>query len=108
MTYTVAILRRAQADVDHIYDWIAERSPSGAIRWYAAFLEATRRLRDRPFACAVAPESQELDLEVRQLLFKTRRGRAYRLLFSVVAAELRVLRVRGPGQAPVTRGDLVE
>jgi plasmid stabilization system protein ParE len=41
MTYTVVILARARRDVQQIYDWIAERSPEGAERWFASFEEAT-------------------------------------------------------------------
>lgn len=44
--------------------------------------------------------------EVRQCLFKTRRGRTYRALYTIVEDEVRVLRVRGPGQAPLTDDEL--
>ena len=106
MSYTVRILRRAQADADQIYEWIAERSPAGAVRWYSAFRAAAASLDEQHERCARAPESDSVGFDVRQRFFKTRRGRIYRLLFTIVHGEVRILRVRGPGQAPVTNDDL--
>jgi hypothetical protein len=81
-------------------------SPLGAARWYGAFLAAARDLSDSPERHALAPESEVLDRQVRQRFFKTRRGRTYRILFVVAADEVRVLRVRGPGQPPISAKDL--
>lgn len=107
MTYVVLVLRRAQWDVDHIYDWIAERSPAGAKSWYSAFRKAAAELSHHPESYGLAPESQELQREVRHRFFKTRRGRLYRLLFTVGENEIRILRVRGPGQPPVGFHDVL-
>jgi plasmid stabilization system protein ParE len=104
--YRVILGGRAAADVDHIYAWIKERSKRGAVRWYAAFLQAASKLRTDPARHAVALESEQMGEEIRQCFFRTPRGRSYRLLFMVRGDEVRVLRVRGPGQAPVTRDDI--
>jgi len=53
-----------------------------------------------------APENQDCDLEVRQALFKTRHGRVYRALFFIEGENVFILRVRGPGQAPVMPKDI--
>jgi len=106
MTYVVVVLRRAQWDVDHIYDWIAKRSPAGAESWYSALKRAVTGLSHHPESCSLAPESQELHREIRQCFFKTRRGRLYRLLFIVAESEVRILRVRGPGQPPVSHQEV--
>jgi plasmid stabilization system protein ParE len=92
--YAVSLLRRAQADLDNIFDWIAERSPKGATQWYSAFLRATATLRRNPARCAQAPESAEVNSDIRQLLFRTRRGRNYRLLFAIVENYLQLSRTR--------------
>jgi len=47
-----------------------------------------------------APEAIDLDMNVRQVLFKTRQGRIYRVVFLLDADTASTLRVRGPGQAP--------
>lgn len=106
MAFKVLLLRRAQTDVHSIYEWLVKRSPSGASNWYAAFLNAAATLERDPHSCAAALEAKRLRHDLRQLLFKTPRGRSYRILFTIVSAEVRVLRVRGPGQAPVKARDI--
>jgi plasmid stabilization system protein ParE len=106
MSYQVRVLARARQDVEDIVAWIAERSTTGAERWVSRFEEALATLERNPLIAPLAPESEDLGEEVRHLLFRTRAGRTYRALFLVVGDEVRVLRVRGPGQAPVTRHDL--
>jgi hypothetical protein len=53
-----------------------------------------------------AHENQDLDLEVKQVLFKTKRGRIYRAVFHIDGADVLILRVRGPGQAPIAKDEL--
>ncbi len=106
MTFQVRLLTRAQGDADQIYLWLRERSPQGAASWYSALLRKIDDLAVTAMACSVAPEASRLDIELRQAFFKTRRGRTYRLLFVFVGSEVRILRVRGPGQRPVTRSDV--
>jgi hypothetical protein len=55
-----------------------------------------------------AAESHPLKRDLRHKLFKTRRGRIYRIVFEPGDAEIVILRVRGPGQAPLKRRDLPE
>jgi plasmid stabilization system protein ParE len=105
MTHRVVILRRADEDTNTIYVWLAKRSVAGAGRWYRAFLDAAASLSSDPFRCGSAPESATVGYDVRQHLFKTPRGRKYRLLYLVTDDEVRILRIRGPGQAPVTGSD---
>jgi len=104
--FRVLLGGRAAADVDHIYAWIKARSQRGAIRWYGAFLQASSKLRTDPGRHSIAPESESLGEEIRQAFFRTPRGRSYRLLFTIRSSEVRILRARGPGQAPMTREDI--
>jgi toxin ParE1/3/4 len=101
MTYSVRVLRRARDDVDAMFQWIHERSPAGAASWHTAWLEAAHSLAENPFQFALAAENEQFDHEVRERFFKTRRGRRYRIVFSIVETEVRILRVRGPGQRPL-------
>jgi plasmid stabilization system protein ParE len=101
MTFRVRTLRRATADILTITDYIHERSPRGAAAWVNALDEAKKRLTQNALTCGEADENERFDIEVKQSLFKTRRGRVYRLVFTIVENEVRILRVRGSGQAPV-------
>lgn len=108
MTYRPVIVEPAEIDVDTIYQYLLARSPQGAASWYQAFLASTERIALQPLACSIAPENAEFDFELRQALFNTRHGAAYRCVFTIVDDEVRVLRVRGPGQAPLKPGDILE
>jgi len=107
MTFRVSILRRAERDAQQIFHWIAERSPDGAVRWWNAFESAVSKLTENPTGYAFAPEDELTDYELRQFLFKTRRGRTYRGVFVVLGEEIKVLRIRGPGQ-PMLESDEFE
>lgn len=102
----VNILARARDDADKIFDWIAERSPPGAASWHEAFHAAAMSLSDDAQRHPIAPELQTLAEEVRELHFRTRYGKRYRMLFVIIGNEVRILRIRGPGQPPVTSEDL--
>lgn len=106
MSYTVRELPKAVQDKESIFRWLHQRSPSGAIAWLQAYDELLDRLTLDAASFGLAPESAHCDMDVRQALFKTRRGRVYRTLFSLENEEVFVLRVRGPGQAPISPDDI--
>ena len=106
MSFKVYELRRAQADIRSIAGWLAERSPQGARAWLQAYDDMIGRLEDQPLSCGPAPEREDCEFDVRQALFKTRKGRVYRALFVIEGQDAYILRVRGPGQAPVDAGEL--
>lgn len=86
--------------------WLMEHDAGAAGRWFQAFEAAAKGLPRSPQSYALAPEDEFVDWEIRQFFFKTRRGRTYRGLFTIVENEIRVMRVRGPGQALVEPVDL--
>ncbi len=98
MTLQVRVSRRAERDADAIFDWLAGRSPDGAIRWYEAYLATVRSLVDCAPGCPMAAEADRLGLDLRQVMFRTRKGRAYRLLFLIRGGDVHIMCVRGPGQ----------
>jgi plasmid stabilization system protein ParE len=98
MTYTVITLPQAEQEFEQRHAYIAKRSESGAASWANAFYTALKELESHPLATTLAPESADHPEEIRQLLFRTRRGRTYRALFIVRDQSVFVLHIRGPGQ----------
>jgi hypothetical protein len=88
--------------------YIHTRSKSGAAAWNSAFHKARRRLEESPEAFAECQEGDVFDCPVREVLFGTRKGLTYRIVFTVEDGEVQILRIRGPGQAPVDPSDLTE
>ena len=98
MSFTVKILPVAKADRRRIFRYIESHSPQGAESWDLAYENALYRLQENPHICGMAPESRHLDVDLRQLLFRTRSGHCYRLLFRIDDNQITIYRVRGPGQ----------
>lgn len=98
MKFTVKISDQADTDAQVIFDWIAERSPAGALKWYEAYQAAVVRLEVNAGQHPLAAESNWFPKEVRQMLFKTRKDLRYRILYSISESKVDVLHVRGPGQ----------
>lgn len=107
MTFIVHELPKAKWDKRHIFEWPFERSPQGAAAWLDAYDQMVERLGKSADTLPIASENSDLDLEIRQLLFKTKRGRIYRAVCHVDGANVYLLRIRGPGQAPIITNDLV-
>ena len=94
MKYTVEITETAEVELDEAYRWIRdEYSPEYAVRWCAGLLDAADTLETFPERCAVAPESEILGRDIRQLIHGKRR-RAYRILFEVQGRTVYILHIR--------------
>jgi plasmid stabilization system protein ParE len=106
MIHDVFLLSRAEAELDAIALWLAERSPQGSLKWLDAFAAMKRRLATNPLAFELAPENEYVDMEVRHAMFGTPRGNRYRAIFCIVGNEVRILHIRGPGQPILTSEEL--
>lgn len=95
MSFTVVTLPEAEANFETIFAYIVDRSQRGAYAWANAFDDAFRKLAVNPSVYGLAPESSEVDLDVHQLVFKTRRGNPYRLLYTVRGDHVFVMAIRG-------------
>ena len=106
MSFRVVLEPRAHLQFQQIVHWLSDRSPAGAEHWLDAFDHAVEKLERNADGCALALENSLVQREIRQTHFKTPRGRMYRMVFTIVGSDVRVLAVRGPGQAPLTPHDL--
>jgi len=92
MRYRVAIEPPALADIEEAFRWLAERTPERAAAWFHGIVEAVLRLENHPERCPLAPENDEFDEEIRQLLYGRRHGR-YRILFTIRQQTVFILHV---------------
>jgi mRNA-degrading endonuclease RelE of RelBE toxin-antitoxin system len=106
MTRHIVLVPRARKSLITIAKWLRSRSPRGATAWYKAFWAAAARISADPESYPAAEESPRLKRVVRQALFKTRRGRTYRIIFDFTKEEVIVYCIRRPGQRPWQRRDL--
>jgi len=108
MSFSVRLLPLAKEDLHRIFHFIKERSTSGALHWEQALESGLQRLSEQPLSYGFAPENCHFDFELRQLLFKTRYGNSYRLVYRIDGTEVFVFRICGPGQAPLSPHEVHE
>ena len=106
MKYNVVALRRADADVRHISHWIAQRSLQGAESWLDAYEQLLARLAAHAGSCPTALEAADCTAPLKEAAFRTQHGRTYRAIFTIAGDEVRILRIRGPGQPPLQDDEL--
>jgi len=91
MAFLVDIAPAALLDIEETYLYILEQSGAGAraAAWYNGLFDALLSLEEMPTRCPLAPESADIGVEVRQLLYKR-----HRILFAVLPGDVvRVFRV---------------
>ena len=93
MRYKVKIGVPAKRDIAFIVEWIAEFDERAAKEWYKRILDAIRSLEHFPERCRLAPESDLVPPDIRQLLHG-KRPHIYRILFTIGAKKVHVLHVR--------------
>jgi plasmid stabilization system protein ParE len=98
MKFNAQLLWRAKRDVDHILAWLNQRSPQGAASWLRAWDRTFASLESSADQYGLAPESEGRPIEVRQILFHTRKGREYRALYTIECNNVYVMHIRAPGQ----------
>lgn len=106
MTLPIRILPRAKQDYRTIFAYIERRSPDGAIRWKAAFLAQADIAANDPERFPLAAENELTNLVLRDAIFKTPSGLRYRFVFTALEGQLLILRLRGPGQPPLTADEV--
>ena len=105
MKYRVQIEEPAWRDIDAAYEWLHARVPEYAIRWFNTLEDAILvGLATNPERCVRAPESDEVERDIRQLFHGKRRGR-YRVLFEVRGYTVHVLHVRHGARRRMSRGE---
>jgi len=114
MAYRVDISPSALQDAEDAYFWIlSQTSTAIAGQWYEGLLEAVFSLENFPLRCPLAPESDDLGKEVRQLLYG-KRGNQYRILFGIWwddnTAEnvARIYRIRHSARRRITAEEIRE
>lgn len=113
MAYRVDISLPALADAEEAYLRLKEHSPARAGGWYEGLLETIYSLENFPTRCPLAPESEDLGKEIRQL-FYGKRGGVYRILFGITRDEkagedvVRIFRIRHSARARAEAGEIEE
>lgn len=106
MAYQVEIGPSALREAEQAYLYITQDAPDAAVEWFNGLVDAVYSLEDFPSCCPLAPESDEAERQIRQLLYGKRSGR-YRLLFVITdSGVVRVLHIRHSARANLAAEDI--
>jgi len=67
MTYQIEISPTAIQDIENVLEWLKVNAPALSYRWARGCYETMLKLENFPNRCPLAPESQYLEIDVRQL-----------------------------------------
>ena len=111
MAYRVKVSPIALEEAQSAFNWMDQRSEAKAAAWYTGLLDAIFSLEEMPRRCSLAPENDNVDEEVRHLLYT--RGRVvYRIIYSIRESEnednsiVQVHHIRHSAQEPVSASQL--
>lgn len=96
MRYELEVQPSAEREIHDIYVYLLGFGGTKADAWMEDIWKAFESLEHMPERCALAPENPLFRREIRQLLC-----RDYRIVFTVVGDDVRVLHVRHKAQAPI-------
>ena len=86
--FRVEITRTAERDVVAIYEYLERRSPQRALKWFAEIERQAQTLTQHPSRCAVIPETDEIGVEYRHLIYGE-----YRTVFRIDGSVVYIVRV---------------
>jgi plasmid stabilization system protein ParE len=93
MIHRVEVSQTAKRDAAQAFEWLRERSPAHATKWFNGLADAVAGLAVMPKRWGLARESRHFDEDIRQALYG-RRGGVYRILFVVRGDVVHVIHIR--------------
>ena len=105
MEYRVSLTGRFILHLQDIGDYIAQDSPSSALRWIEELERQLLRLKKFPEGHAPARENKNHSVELRQMLYGKGRHQ-YRIIFTIQNDEVVVLDLRHGAMDSLPPGDL--
>jgi plasmid stabilization system protein ParE len=105
MAYQINLSPSAIADIENAYLWLRSTNKVFADEWFNGLTDAIDSLAALPARCPVAPESKELDREIRQLLFRKSKRTVFRILFEISETEVNIYRIRHTAQQYLSKED---
>jgi plasmid stabilization system protein ParE len=92
MAYRVELTGRAEQDLRYVFERISADDSAVAALWYFGLEDAIRTLGSFPRRCPIAPESRTSKVELRHLLYGSKRD-VYRVIYDIDESR-KLVRVR--------------
>jgi len=109
MIFEVINTATSEADILRNANWWAEHhSEPQAVVWVNKLRQQFRTLADMPERFSLAPENEQFDYDVRQMLVGLGKRPSYRAIYTIVDRRVIILTVRRGAEAPLRVEDLPE
>lgn len=105
MSFRLEYTLNAQTEIEDSFLWIKERAPMAAEKWRDELISKIEALAENPHRHPLAAESGRFPREIRQLLFRKRRGQ-FRVFYTIDKKRVVILAVRRSARKPLEEGDL--
>ncbi|MCC9605967.1 type II toxin-antitoxin system RelE/ParE family toxin [Blastopirellula sp. JC732] len=106
--YRVLLTAKAETDIEAVLQWFESQQASAAgTYWLAELATKLDTLESHPDRCVIAVETIGWDVEVREILFGSRRNK-YRIFFQIAGQEVTILRIWHSARDVPTSDDLSE
>jgi len=93
--FKVELTQNALDEAEAQWEYVTVDGVTGdATKWWNGLADAIESLADNPERCGLAPESDQFDQEMRQLLYGRRKRDRRRVLFTIKGKKVLVLHVR--------------
>jgi len=100
--YKIRVSPSVHEELELIYLWIRKDAPLAAENHIRELYKAIASLAELPERCSVSPENEYVekqgDITIRHFIYKN----SYRIIFTVLDDEVRILSVRHVAQLPNT------
>lgn len=106
MKYVVEVTRRAERQLRAITEWYRQQDAAAADRWAERCERMFETLEFNPEHNALARESEDLELELREVYFGSGRRKTHRVVFTIVGRSVQVVAVRHFAQRDLTATDI--
>jgi plasmid stabilization system protein ParE len=104
--YRVRLTAKAEEDIASVLRWFHEqRATDAGERWVRRLMAKIDTLETGPDRAAIADESTDLGLEIRELLFG-KRHKGHRILFRIEKTTVHILRVWHAARDRLSSDDL--
>ncbi len=103
----VVVQRLAKIDIQEAWHRAAVRAPRTADAWLDRLQETISTLQQNPDRCPLAAENGRVEVELRELLFG-RRPNVFRIVFTIDADTVRVLRFLRASRRHMSRQQVID
>jgi plasmid stabilization system protein ParE len=101
MSHEIEYSANALREIGDTYLWIKQRGEQTASQWREELIARIETLSKQPERHRLAPESPRFSREIRQLLFRKRRGQ-FRILYTIEGCRVVILSFRHHSRQPLS------